>query len=661
MILKIETGRQPGGPPANAGQPAGLLVTVKRSTLKTDTNGRYLMALPVEKGWRFRAIAMPENHTLTGTEWITSDGMRPIVFEPITVTPLRTITGRVVDTDGRPVAAASVLNQGNPAPLTSAVTGPDGAFRLDGLPPGEVRVFVEAPGYRFHGQDIRAADSAVDMIVRRDEQTAERTIQPRASILSRAEAAALARQVITPYSDCVLKPGSDPNAKSRVLEVLAQIDPDKAWRKCQAGEAPWNHNAVRIVAVRQFADRDPEDAQAILPTITSEFWRNWTRFELIDRLPAARVERKVALLTEAVLDARRAGDPGAKVSKLMKAAGRFLDLGRDTEARKLVEEALPLARTVDASGHRLGSTRQVVANLARLDLNAALALIPAQGDERTSNDFRGLIAQHIAAANPAEAERLLNAMTRNNSPTYAVKACARMAPLDLPRSRRLAETINLDVVRAYALGKMADAMAGSDRPAARELLAESFQSFSKVMERGFPAGGVWGPNSAAPMAAALLPVVKRVAPDRLGESIDRILALRWLPRTLTDLAMTTPDTSNLESMRSRAALAALLVRYDRELARSIARPIIERFRTPLADVENRYLDRYAVLPTLTLADPRGMAELVEVIPDLKEEDLGQSRDMARLIVAKTLSAPESEFWTIIKGSVLELEFVERED
>ena len=247
-------------------------------------------------------------------------------------------------------------------------------------------------------------------------------IQPRASILSCAEAAALARQVITPYSDCVLKPGSDPNAKSRVLEVLAQIDPDKAWRKCQAGEAPWNHNAVRIVAVRQFADRDPEDAQAILPTITSEFWRNWTRFELIDRLPAARVERKVALLTEAVLDARRAGDPGAKVSKLMKAAGRFLDLGRDTEARKLVEEALPLARTVDASGHRLGSTRQVVANLARLDLNAALALIPAQGDERTSNDFRGLIAQHIAAANPAEAERLLNAMTRNNSPTYAVKA-----------------------------------------------------------------------------------------------------------------------------------------------------------------------------------------------------------------------------------------------
>jgi hypothetical protein len=35
--------------------------------------------------------------------------------------------------------------------------------------------------------------------------------------------------------------------------------------------------------------------------------------------------------------------------------------------------------------------------------------------------------------------------------------------------------------------------------------------------------------------------------------------------------------------------------------------------------------------------------------------------MARLIVAKTLSAPVSEFWPIIKRSVVDLELVERED
>ena len=64
---------------------------------------------------------------------------------------------------------------------------------------------------------------------------------------------------------------------------------------------------------------------------------------------------------------------------------------------------------------------------------------------------------------------------------------------------------------------------------------------------------------------------------------------------------------------------------------------------------------------LALADPQRTAALVEVIPDLEEERIGQSRNMARLVVAKTLSAPESEFWTIIKRSIFDLELVERED
>ena len=114
-------------------------------------------------------------------------------------------------------------------------------------------------------------------------------------------------------------------------------------------------------------------------------------------------------------------------------------------------------------------------------------------------------------------------------------------------------------------------------------------------------------------------------------------------------------------MRANAALAALVSRYDHELARSIAEPVLARLRLPLSDVDNRFLDRYAVLPALALADPKGTAALADVIPDLKEEGIGQSRDMARLIVAKVLSAPESEFWTIIKRSVADMELVERED
>ena len=125
--------------------------------------------------------------------------------------------------------------------------------------------------------------------------------------------------------------------------------------------------------------------------------------------------------------------------------------------------------------------------------------------------------------------------------------------------------------------------------------------------------------------------------------------------------MTRPDTSTAESLSVNAALAALVSRYDHHLARAIAEPVIDALRLSLSEVENRHLDRYAVLPTLALADPRGTAALVEIIPDLKEEGIGQSRDVARLIVAQTLSAPESEFWSIIRRSVSDLELVERED
>ena len=258
VIVFIETGRQP------AGQPGGELVRQKRSTLVTDASGRYLMTFAGEKGTRFRAIATPENHTLAGSEWISHNGTDSVTFKPIRVTPLRTITGRVVDTEGRPVAAATVLNWGNPAPLTSAVTGPDGVFRLEGVPPGEFRLSVDAPGYRFHGEIREASNSPVELKIRRDDQPPARKVRPRGPVLDRPAAVELARKVIAPYSDRILDPDSDSDAdaRSRVLEVLAKIDPDEAWRKCQAGEPPWNHNAVRIAVARELMRTDVDQGSA---------------------------------------------------------------------------------------------------------------------------------------------------------------------------------------------------------------------------------------------------------------------------------------------------------------------------------------------------------------------------------------------------------------
>jgi hypothetical protein len=403
----------------------------------------------------------------------------------------------------------------------------------------------------------------------------------------------------------------------------------------------------------------PAEAEAIIPTIKNVFWRQHVRIELADALPSDSRDRKLGLLDDAVNDALEDPNAGLKVYHLAEAIRRLIDLGRGDEARRRLDEILPRAKAADAGDARLTHTRALIGSLARLDLKAALAMIPANGDERTINDFRGLIAQSIAAQHPAEAERLIGAMTWNHSEAYAVKACYRMAAVDLPQARRIAERIKIDVLRGFAFGRMAEVIGAADRATARSLRSEAFRAFDQAMERGM--GGVWGARTAAVMAGALLPGIERTDPDRLAEAVARLLALRWYPRSVMDLTMTIPETSNLEAMRANAALTAILARYDHELVRSIARPIIDRLKKPFAPVENQHFDRYAVLGTLALAHPEASTELVSSIPDLKEEGLGQSRDIVRVIVAGALASPESDFWTTIRRAISDLEIVERED
>ena len=155
-------------------------------------------------------------------------------------------------------------------------------------------------------------------------------------------------------------------------------------------------------------------------------------------------------------------------------------------------------------------------------------------------------------------------MTWNNSETYAVKTCRRMAKVDLPRARRIAGRIKIDVLRGYALGRMAEEIGLRDLATARQLRTQAFRAFEQAMERGM--GGVSGASSAAVTAGALLPGIEQTDPDRLAEAVDRVLSLRWYPRSVQDFTLTMPDSSATETMQAGATLAAAVVRNDHALA-----------------------------------------------------------------------------------------------
>lgn len=87
-----------------------------------------------------------------GLEQLISAGAEASV--EVTLRPASTVTGRVLDEDGRPVEGAQVLATGDNGSETS--TGRDGAFVLSGFPSGEVELFVHSRGFMTAHQYVQA-------------------------------------------------------------------------------------------------------------------------------------------------------------------------------------------------------------------------------------------------------------------------------------------------------------------------------------------------------------------------------------------------------------------------------------------------------------------------------------------------------------------------
>ena len=68
------------------------------------------------------------------------------------------VRGRVVGSDGKPIAGANVFNRGDAPEPRATSTDSQGRFRLEGLFPGQKYAFVRKEGYRFTGIKTDDAD-----------------------------------------------------------------------------------------------------------------------------------------------------------------------------------------------------------------------------------------------------------------------------------------------------------------------------------------------------------------------------------------------------------------------------------------------------------------------------------------------------------------------
>jgi hypothetical protein len=543
----------------------------------------------------------------------------------VTIRRLGTIAGRVVDRQGRPVAGADVFEAGGGP---SATTDEMGRFRLVGAGPGRSVLLARRAGFSFGGTMLEGReDRPAELVLTRPGEPVARIMSTLPDPIPAEERRALARRILGPYLKRAVAEGDDP-AKAWSLRVLRWLDPAGMFEQVQKTRFDQEIRAdyLRAEASLGMLATDADEAVAIAEAIVDPAVRAGALVDLADATPAADRARKLGLLDRAALQARAAGISSNKLFQMGEVAERWLELGEAAKARalfaegrKLVEAEPPQSRTNAGS---------FLAHLARVEPAVPLGLIENVGPARWRERTYGNIATRLAFEHPAEAEAMLN---RIEEPVWRIEGapriCRRLARNDPARARRIAANLPYPAERAYAWTFLADGLAAADRTAAAAALDRALQEIDSI-----DAGDLSRASEPNP-AASILPLVERIAPDRVAAVFWRALALSVPgddPRT--DFGRDDP----------LPCVAALLSRYDREAAALLFEPVAAFVRGRALREANDIIP--GVLVALTCLDPRAAVEVVESLPPAKTPGVNEPTNWARITVAELLAMPPERRW-----------------
>ena len=140
--------------------------------LRTAADGSFRTPDNLMVGSTYRVVVRAPGKEPILSDWMTI-GEQPRALLPMRLRPLRTIGGRVVDRQGKPVANVELFQTGDGPEPTATRSGPDGRFSLDGFRQGPVFLFARGDGFRFHGQLIRDGEVEVTVELTRTRRVAD--------------------------------------------------------------------------------------------------------------------------------------------------------------------------------------------------------------------------------------------------------------------------------------------------------------------------------------------------------------------------------------------------------------------------------------------------------------------------------------------------------
>ncbi len=539
------------------------------------------------------------------------------------------LAGRILDSKGDPVPAATVFSRGDTYKTLTAVTDQNGAYRLEGVPLGRAFVFVRKPGYRFTGAIAPQDKTVLDFMIRRDDEKPERPLKTLPTPLDVKERNALARKVLDPYLEQLLQEGVTQELNNS-LRIAALIEPesvlDLVERNVFKNEV--YNDFLRGFTARGYVNENVDEALAVVESIHEIRMKINGYLDVYDYAPKNDRAKKLEILSRTRLQANNQKDPIERIVAIARIADRLFELGEDAQATKLLRDSLADASKLPIEGPGEGARTIFAKALASIDLPVALDLIKDIKDKRLYDNYLGEIAHEIAARFPADAERLLSlAGYPYTREYYPIRVAYRMAPLDFDRARRIAFLIPTDTIRAYTLGIMAEHLAESNNKLAKTLLQEAFETLENRLDHGPQPSRL--PGEPVQIAATLVAVAEKIDPALVDEYFWRAVSIRTLPRS---------HYERERHQKTDAFLAAMLARFNPAIARLFIEPI-DVSMIDLARIETS-ISLYALMAI----DPRGAIDLFNQIPEPDRNNPHHIKNRTRPTLALMLSHRDGEFW-----------------
>ncbi len=642
------------------GFPDAEPVRFAESEIRTDVDGRFRTPRQLKRGHGYRAEIKSLNDALLpeNTPWLAlKTGTRPF-FDKIVLRRLRTVRGRVVDSQGKPVEGASVRQAGDGPALTQAVTDSEGRFALPAVLAEPAFVFVAKNGYRFVGKSIGASDTAVEVTIHRVEEPLPKPLMTLPPPLPRTEELAILHRVFDGYAERVIKEGGR-RELDEVLRILVWLDPVRANELLSEKRLDaWQPDNTRLSLATRLVQANHDDARALIEAIKDANMRSYAYSEASVALPETARDHRLELLNESLVAGRAVADPSQRVLRLADIGGRMSDIGMIEQATNLFREAEVIALELPTTGTSAWARGRLAEELAPIDLPGALNLLKGTESERDHDEYLGKMAREVAGKNPPEAERVLIRMRDvwpHSRDEAAQRVCYRMVTADRERAVSLASRIKNYRHRARALGRMALALEKNkkDHALAVRLLGEAFDLLEKAVASGIDD---WdGLGVACTTAAGLLPIIEQVDARLLAEYLWRTLALR----------PPIPGPKGRDGISDIAAadIATRAARYDRTVARQTFSGFAERALALQIGLANwgPMFGGGEIFESSAIVDPARAAAMIESLREPTGLSSQELKNAARLKVARILARPTEDRWRDVERRLLHLWPIDLED